>query len=189
MGGTFDPIHLGHLRLAEEAREQYRLDRVYLIPNRLPVHRSHHPASAEDRYAMALLATAGDPCLEVSRVEMERETASYSIETVRHFAGLFPRASLFFILGADEAQDLHQWHEAEELARLCTFLAAPRPGEPEDLEASLPEPWRSRVHRLRMPLLPISATDLRKRVEAGRSIRYLTTDSVLQYIDKAGLYR
>lgn len=189
MGGTFDPIHLGHLRIAEEALEQAGLDRVFLIPNRSPVHRSHVPAPAEDRYAMLLLATAGNPCLEVSRVEMDRDSESYSIDTVTAFGEQFPEAELFFIVGGDELRDLDRWHRAEDLIRLCIFLVAPR-GRPriaarEAFEAR----WHERIRWLETPLMPISATDVRQRLAEGRSVRYLTVDTVIDYIDKRGLYR
>jgi nicotinate-nucleotide adenylyltransferase len=188
MGGTFDPIHLGHLRIAEEAREQLKLDRVYLVPNKAPVHRVEDPAGAEDRYAMAVLATVAHPCMVVSRAELDRDTESYSIETVEAFREALPHADLFFIVGADELIDLPQWHRAQELVRLCTFAVAPRGEERAETVAALPEEWRERVVWLEMPLVPFSASDVRERLEAGRSIHYLTPEPVVQYIEKRGLY-
>lgn len=190
MGGTFDPIHYGHLRLAEEAREQYSLDRVVFIPNRTPVHRTHAAAPPEDRLAMALLATAGHPDFEVSRLEIDRDAPSYSVDTAAAFRAQFPDAGLYFITGADELLDLARWYRAEELLAICEFLGAPRPGhELDGLEERIPARLRHRIHLVHMRALEISATDIRERAAAGRSLRYLTPDAVGAFIRKRELYR
>ncbi|MGQ9523914.1 MAG: nicotinate-nucleotide adenylyltransferase [Armatimonadota bacterium] len=183
-GGTFDPPHLAHLRIAEEAREQFDLDCVFFVPNRQPVHRANAVGSPEDRYAMLILATADNPAFRVSRDELERPAPSYSIDTVLQFRERYPEAELFFIVGADEVALLHTWKDADRLLSLCRFLAAPR--RPEDVTAASPFPGVAPIH---MDPLPMSSTAIRERLARGQSVRYQIPDPVLRYIMSRGLYR
>lgn len=183
-GGTFDPPHMAHLRIAEEAREQFNLDCVFFVPNRQPVHRGSAVADPEDRYAMLILATADNPAFRVSRDELDRPTPSYSIDTVSLFRRRYPDAELYFIAGSDEVAVLNTWKDADRLLSLCRFLAAPR--RPEDLSAA---PSHPAIIPIQMPPLPMSSSDIRERIALGRSVRYQMPDAVLRYIISRGLYR
>ena len=189
MGGTFDPIHLGHLLTAESAREALELDEVVFVPAARPPHRGEAAAaSAEHRYAMALIATAAHPAFRVSRVEIERDGPSYSIDTVRHFQA--EGQELFFLLGADAVLEIATWRSWRELLAACTFVALPRPGyDLARLHAELPTAQAARVRVVEAPGIEVSATEIRRRVRAGRSIRYLAPEGVCAYIAKHGLYR
>ena len=189
LGGTFDPIHYGHLLLAEEARIHYALDAVLFMPAGEPPHKGAQQASAEQRYLMVSLATADHPCFYVSRLEIERAGASYTVDTLHALHRLYPRAELYLLLGADAALDFPQWRAPEEIARLATVVAATRPGftlEPAP-QAAGSASWRCDV--LPMPGLHISSTALRLRVSAGLGLRYLTPTPVVSFIEKSGLYR
>lgn len=192
MGGTFDPIHYGHLILADEASHQLGLERVVFVPARQPPHRARAPeAAAEDRYAMVLLATADHPRFDVSRIELDRAGPSYTINTVQALLAEWGEgAEITLLLGADAALELLTWHRHGELIRLCTLAVANRPGTaPERLAEVLPADYLSRIHRLTIPGVEISATEIRARLRAGRSIRYLVPGAVSAYIDKYQLYR
>ena len=190
MGGTFDPIHYGHLFIAEEARQAFSLDQIVFVPNRQPALDKGRPVSpAEQRYAMTERAIASNPHFALSRVELERPGPSYTLDTVRHFHQTCPDPdSLFFITGADALRELRLWHESDALLASCRFLAAGRPGF--DLNAVRADAalW-ARVDILPIPLLEISSTDLRRRVLEGRSIKYLLPETVEKYILANGLYR
>jgi nicotinate-nucleotide adenylyltransferase len=191
MGGTFDPIHWAHLRMAEEARIRFDLGKVLFIPAGQPPHKPDYPISdAEDRYAMTLLATSANPAFEVSRMEIERGGPSYTLDTLLSLKDIYgPEAGLYFIIGADEAFDLPRWHEAEKLPGLARFLVAPRPGfDLAELNQRLPALFREAIDFLPMPPIDISATDLRARIASGRSIKYLVPDCVETYIRKHKLY-
>ncbi len=190
LGGTFDPIHYGHLRIAEVAREQLGLARVLFIPNRAPVHKDHVPAPSEDRFAMLVLATQDHPDFHVSRAELDRETPSYAIETLERLQAEMPSAELHFITGADEILNLPSWKSYERLMAVARFVGAPRPGYdmsalPQRMSAQL----LARVSLLDMDAFPITSTAIRADVASGKSIRYDTPMSVTQYIEKRGLYR
>lgn len=189
LGGTFDPVHLGHLRLAEEAADAFALDTVLLVPNDQPVwDKGRAVTLAAHRLAIILLAAEGNPRLSVSRVELERSGPSYAIDTVRAVRAAFPAlASLCWIVGADAVPNLTRWHEAPALLNECAFLAMTRPGSAlPDLNA---DPLlHGRVTLLPAPGLDVSSSDLRRRVREGRSIRYLTPPSVEDYIRAHGLY-
>ncbi|HEU4754776.1 MAG TPA: nicotinate-nucleotide adenylyltransferase [Armatimonadota bacterium] len=190
MGGTLDPVHYGHLLIAEQAREQYDLERVVWLPAGDPPHKEgEQRATQEHRYAMAVLATASNPHFYVSRLELEREGPSYTIYTLEHFQREYPGAELFFITGADTALDLLTWHRHAEVVRACRFLAAPRPGfDLSRLGEVLPPEYVSRILPLRAPVVDISSTEIRARVRQGESIRYLVPEAVEAYIHKHGLY-
>jgi nicotinate-nucleotide adenylyltransferase len=189
-GGTFDPVHFGHLRIAEAAREQLHLSTVLFIPNRNPVHKDHVPAPPEDRFAMLILATQDHPQFEVSRIELDRPTPSYAVETLERLHADHPGSEFFFITGADEILSLRKWKASERLLDLATFVAAPRPGyDLEDLPRRLEPELLERVRLLQMRMFPITSTEIRSQTARGLSVRYETPEAVVRYIRKRGLYR
>ncbi len=192
MGGTFDPIHFGHLVAAEEARLRFGLDEVVFVPcGTPPLDKHYEVTAAEDRYAMVLLATGPNPHFSVSRVEVERRGPSYTIETIQHFRQRCgPDSSLFFITGADAVLDILKWRRNDELFEACEFIAATRPGyDLTRLEERIGPGRAARVEVLEVPGIEISSTEIRQRVRSGKPVRYLTPDVVWRYIDKVGLYR
>jgi len=192
MGGTFDPIHLGHLVVAEEAREQFRLDRVVFVPNRQPPHKKDYQVTeAEHRYAMCVLATASNPFFEVSREELERPGPSYTVDTIRAFrARVGPNTELYFITGADAVLEIMSWREPDVILGEAHLVAVHRPGfDLGRLAAVVGAERAARILTMPMPGIEISSTELRRRVAEGRSIRHLTADAVVDYINKMSLYR
>jgi len=190
MGGTFDPIHYGHLVAAEEARAAFGLHLVTFIPCREPPHKKDYQVTdAEHRYAMTMTATCTNPHFDALRIELERLGPSYTIDTLRQLHAAHPQAELFFITGADAVRELLTWREPERLVALCRFVAVTRPGyDLRGLERDLGELARS-VAAIEAPGVNISSTQIRERVAQGRSIKYLTPDAVETYIVKHRLYR
>jgi nicotinate-nucleotide adenylyltransferase len=185
-GGTFDPIHLGHLRAAENALECLALDRVAFVPAGIPPHRALPSSSALDRYAMTALATAGHPRFTVSDVELRRDGPSYTVDTVAGLRTETPKAEVFVIVGSDTFPEMVTWKEHERLVSLCTVAVVSRPGErPPAGSASGPKG----VAHVEGPGLAISASAIRERVRQGKSVRYLVPDAVAEYIAKRALYR
>jgi len=194
MGGTFDPVHFGHLVTAEEALVQFNLDKVVFMPTGRPVRKTHrHVSSAEDRYLMTVIATASNPDFEVSRLEIDRPGATYTVDTMLQMREIHgPRAELFFISGADAVREILTWKDADRFAELCTFIAATRPGfdaEIGAIETLRTGPATPRVEAMEVPALAISSSDIRARVASRRPIRYLLPEAVAAYIEKNGLYR
>ena len=197
MGGTFDPIHVGHLAIAEEAREVLGLERVLFIPASIPPHRpAASVAPAADRAAMVALAIDGNPAFELSRIELERAGPSYTSDTVAALASAERAAGrapdLTFILSAETLRDLPSWHEPERLVDACRIAVVPREGYPAPTRAWLSTAFPGREERfdlLEGPRLGLSSTSVRERVAAGRSIRYLVPPAVARYIGDHGLYR
>ncbi len=195
MGGTFDPIHYGHLVTAEVARTEFSLDLVIFVPAGVPPHkRGVRISSGTDRYMMTVMATVTNPYFEVSRTELDRPGPSYAIDTVRHFKErLDAETEIFFITGADAAIEILTWKDATDLLKECGFIVATRPGcSTGELETRLTEARLHSTHCIYMvevPALAISSTDIRRRVERGEPIRYLLPSNVETYIHKAGLYR
>jgi nicotinate-nucleotide adenylyltransferase len=187
MGGTFDPVHHGHLSAANEVAARYSLDEVVFVPTGAPWQKADRDVSpAEDRYLMTVVATASNPRFSVSRVDIDRPGATYTIDTLRELRKTYGDAELFFITGADALAQILGWHAAQELFDLAHFVGVSRPGyEPVDL-ASFPE---GAVTLLEVPALAISSSDCRKRVEEGQPVWYLVPDGVVQYIEKRRLYR
>ncbi|MBC7266514.1 MAG: nicotinate-nucleotide adenylyltransferase [Anaerosomatales bacterium] len=189
MGGTFDPIHYGHLVTAEEALVQFNLDKVVFMPTGNPVRKSHRRVTpAEHRYLMTVIATASNPDFEVSRMEVDRPGPTYTVDTMLALrAELGPDADLYFITGADAVWEILTWKDSEVLAGVCSFIAATRPGY--DLSRfSLDDAQRMHVEFMEVPALAISSTDIRSRVMERRPIRYLLPEAVAAYIRKNGLY-
>lgn len=190
MGGTFDPIHYGHLIAAEEARYRFQLARVVFVPCGQPPHKKPYAVTpAEHRYAMTLLATASNPHFIVSRIEIDRPGPSYSVDTVRLLRQQLPDAELFFITGADAVLEILTWKDSDELIGLCRFIAVTRPGYDLRQLERLPAHYLQRIVPLVIPGMDISSTLLRQRVRRGEPIRYLAPDAVCDYIAKHGLYR
>ncbi len=192
MGGTFDPIHYGHLLMAEEARQAFALDKVVFVPNGRPAHKKAYLVSSpEDRYAMTGLATSSNPYFSASRIEVDRSGVSYTIDTLREFRALYPDLEeLYFITGADAVLEILTWHEYDQLVRECRFIAVTRPGFVlERLSEITNAEFLSRVSFLPIPGLEISSTDIRRRVHESRSIKYLTPEPVEAYVQQHGLYR
>lgn len=191
MGGTFDPIHYGHLAAAEEVAEHYDLEQVIFIPSAQPPHKKDYQVTpAEDRYLMTVLATNSNPRFTVSRLELDRPGPSYTIDTLRELhRALGPQCELFFITGADAVLEIVTWREADKVLQEARFLAVHRPGyDLSKLAAAIGEEKAARIEPFGLRGLDISSTDLRARVAAGRSLRYLTPDAVIDYIRGHGLY-
>lgn len=196
LGGTFNPVHLGHLLLAQSAFETYDLDRVCFVPCRLPPHKEHAPlVSAEHRAAMIEMAIEGDIRFEMSRVELEREGPSYTIDTISWFREQYPDNELCFIIGADTLPELYMWRDIDKLLELCRFVSFERPGrsdvrlKPDDL--NLPDPWPEKLlaDYSKGAKIDVSSSDLRYRIAEGFSIRYLVPEAVEMYIAEHSLYQ
>ncbi|MGZ5345355.1 MAG: nicotinate-nucleotide adenylyltransferase [Actinomycetota bacterium] len=191
MGGTFDPIHYGHLVTAEEALQQFGLDGVIFVPTGRPWMKEHGVVSpAEDRYLMTVIATASNPLFRVSRMEVDRDGPTYTVDTLRGLkAEIGTETDLFFVTGADAVLEIFQWKDPGELFELAHFIAATRPGY--DIAGfSAHAPYKHPgITVMNVPALAISSTDIRARVAASRPIRYLVPEGVKSYIEKAGLYR
>ncbi|MBD0747279.1 nicotinate-nucleotide adenylyltransferase [Streptomyces sp. CBMA152] len=187
MGGTFDPIHHGHLVAASEVASQFHLDEVVFVPTGQPWQKSHkHVSAAEDRYLMTVIATASNPQFSVSRIDIDRGGATYTVDTLRDLRALNSDADLFFITGADAlSQILTTWRDVDELFSLAHFIGVTRPGHLLT-DDGLPEGGVSLVE---VPALAISSTDCRARVAQGDPVWYLVPDGVVRYIDKRQLYR
>jgi nicotinate-nucleotide adenylyltransferase len=191
MGGTFDPIHYGHLVTAEEALQQFGLDEVLFVPTGRPWMKEHGVVSPpEDRYLMTVIATASNPRFRVSRMEVDRDGPTYTVETLRALKEeLGSDVDLFFITGADAVVEIFQWKEPQDLFDLAHFIAATRPGyDIAGFEAHAPTRHPG-VTVMNIPALAISSTDVRARVAQGRPIRYLVPEGVNSFVGKAGLYR
>jgi len=187
-GGTFDPIHLGHLRAAETAREGAGLDVVAFLPSAVPPHRGAALSAAADRLAMARLATASQPRFEAWDTELRRPGPSYTVETVQALLAARPSDVLFLVVGTDTWPEMTTWREPERLLSLVEVVVVDRPGYPAP-PPTAPFPSTRGVRRADGPSLPISATAVRERVHEGLSVRYLVPDPVAQYIAERGLYR
>lgn len=189
MGGTFDPIHYGHLVTAEEALVQFNLDKVVFMPTGIPVRKTHRSVtSAEHRYLMTVIATASNPDFEVSRLEIDRPGPTYTVDTIHALRDLYgPQAELYFITGADAVWDILTWKDSAELADACAFIAATRPGY--DLGRFSEEKERGiRIETMEVPALAISSTDIRSRFAERRPVRYLLPEAVAAYAEKNALY-
>lgn len=195
MGGTFDPIHFGHLVTAEEARINFELDKVIFVPTGNPPHKKDYEVTEpEHRYLMTALATNSNPFFEVSRIEIERKGYSYTVDTLNQFVEIYGKdTSLFFISGADAVLDILTWKNIKGVLDVCTFIAATRPGYPvkklKDKLEEIKKLYGKDVYLLEVTAIAISSTEIRRRVKEGRSIKYLVPEGVEEYILKNGLYR
>lgn len=192
MGGTFDPIHIGHLACAEQAREAFGLDAVVFIPAGKPAFKLKRDVTpAEQRFDMCRLAVRGNPAFDVSRIEIDRPGVTYTADTLRQLREHYPgNVSLFFITGADAVCSILKWRESAAIASMAELIAATRPGYAlsEETRLTIEQSGNFRIHMLETTGLAVSSSDLRARVHSGRSIRYLTMQQVLDYIAGHGLY-
>lgn len=194
MGGTFDPIHFGHLRAAEEVLQGFGLERVIFVPSGRPPHKSTMEVTPpEHRYLMTLLATADNPHFEVSRIEIDRGGPSYTLDSLRELRRVTsPEKAFYFITGLDAILEISSWQKYTELFDLADFIAVTRPGYSVEalsrLETTLGEIRFSKIHPFPVTLLAIASRDIRKRVREGKSVRYLVPEPVVSYIHKEGLY-
>jgi nicotinate-nucleotide adenylyltransferase len=183
-GGSFDPIHLGHLVMAERAAEQLKLDRLYFIPNAASPLKSRPPAApGRDRLAMVRAAIRAHPKFAVLDLELRRPPPSYAFDTVAAVGGS-TSGKLYFLIGTDALSDLGRWHRARELARRVTFAVVRRPGSPR----IRPPAWAGRWVEVAAPAIDISSTDIRDRIRRRRSVRFLVPDGVRAIIRKRNLY-
>ena len=194
MGGTFDPIHYGHLVVAEEVRQQFALPKVLFIPAARPPHKTDKIISEpEHRVQMTKLAIASNPYFDVSTLEVERKGLSYTIDTVKEIKNIYGVKRVYFITGADAVLEILSWKEADKLLSMCTFIAATRPGydlhQLADTLKLLPKEVLKNIVPLEVPALSISSSDIRKRVKKEKSIKYLLPESVEEYILKTKLYQ
>ena len=192
MGGTFDPVHNGHLVAASEVADLFDLDEVVFVPTGQPWQKSRDVTPAEDRYLMTVIATASNPRFSVSRVDIDRGGATYTRDTLRDLRALNPDADLFFITGADALASILSWQDWEEMFALAKFVGVSRPGyelDGDHIQKALKEMPPDALTLVEVPALAISSTDCRKRAEVGRPIWYLVPDGVVQYVSKRNLYR
>ena len=192
MGGTFDPVHHGHLVAASEVQARFDLDEVVFVPTGEPWQKTSRVVSkAEDRYLMTVIATAANPRFSVSRVDIDRGGATYTTDTLRDLAALNPDADLYFITGADALGSILSWQNWEDLFSLARFVGVSRPGyelDGEHIAAAMKELPADSLKLVEVPALAISSSDCRRRAELGRPIWYLVPDGVVQYVTKRGLY-
>lgn len=187
LGGSFDPVHFGHLMAAQDAYEQHQLDRVVFVPAaQAPLKPAEVQSTADDRLAMLRAATAWDKRFELSDLELRRGGISYTIDSARHFRAAYPLDRLFWIIGGDQLPKLHLWREIEELAALVEFIFLERPGYPVKATPTIPG---LRLHRCDGHLLAISSTELRERTRRDLSLDYFVPHKAIVYIQERGLYR
>lgn len=192
MGGTFDPIHYGHLVTAEAVRSEFGIDKVLFIPTGKPPHKKRHSVSEnESRYLMTVLATMDNPHFEVSRIETDREGMTYTVDTIKELKKVY-KDQIYFITGADAIQNIMTWKNVEELLKLCEFIAVTRPGfkkeELMELVDGMKKKYGSKISILEVPALAISSSNIRYKVTNGDTIKYLLPPQVEQYINKTRLY-
>jgi len=186
MGGTFDPVHHGHLVAASEVAARFGLDEVVFVPTGVPSFKQDQDVTpAEHRYLMTVVATASNPQFTVSRVDIDRGGVTFTVDTLHDLKATYPGAEIYFITGADAIAQILTWKDAQELFSMAQFVAVTRPGHALSVEG-LPV---DRVHVVEIPALAISSTDVRTRVRAGQPVWYLVPDGVVQYIAKHQLYR
>ncbi|OFT46043.1 nicotinic acid mononucleotide adenylyltransferase [Corynebacterium sp. HMSC06G04] len=188
MGGTFDPIHNGHLVAASEVAYRFQLDQVVFVPTGQPWQKAGRDVTAaEHRYLMTMVATASNPRFTVSRVDIDREGPTYTIDTLRDLRELFPDAELYFITGADSLASIMSWHDWEVMLEMANFVGVTRPGY-ELSKDMLPLESQTGIELIEIPAMAISSTDCRKRAGEGEPVWYLVPDGVVQYIAKNNLY-
>jgi nicotinate-nucleotide adenylyltransferase len=193
MGGTFDPIHNGHLVAASEVADLFELDEVVFVPTGQPWQKHHrYVTAAEDRYLMTVIATAANPRFSVSRVDIDRAGPTYTKDTLRDLRALNPDSDLYFITGADALASILSWQNWEEMFSIAKFVGVNRPGYELDgshIAEALKELPADALTLVEVPALAISSTDCRRRAEENRPIWYLVPDGVVQYVSKRRLYR
>lgn len=192
MGGSFNPIHQGHLIVANEVLNIYNLHEIIFVPAGNPPHKNGLQTSPWDRYLMAHLATVSNDKFSVSDIEIKRTEKSYTINTIKQFKEIYPDTDFYFITGTDAVLELPSWYEPEKLLKLCKFVAVSRPGTEKGIEEKIKdimETLKGDIELLQVPMLQISSTDIRERIKKGISAKYMLPESVEQYIVKNNLYR
>lgn len=192
LGGTFNPIHIGHLIMAEYIRESIPLDKVIFIPVGEPPHKKHTERS-EDRFNMVKIAIESNPFFDISSIEMDRKGSSYTIDTIKQLDTIYPEDKLYFIIGADSLLDIMNWHKAEKLLQIVDFIVVGRNSLDKDhivknIE-NLTSKYGANIIFLETPSIEVSSTEIRKRVKEHKSIRYLVPNSVREYIIERNLYK
>jgi len=187
MGGTFDPVHIGHMLAAEAALEGCGLDEVWFMPSHVPPHKHAAGVSGEQRLEMVEQAIGTNPAFRTLDIELVRGGISYTIETIRALQERYDQHEFYFIIGADMVNSLTEWHGIEELAQRLTFVGVGRPGSVIHTE-TMPAYLQPRVILVNMPQVDISSTDIRERLAAGKTIRYMVHDHVYEYIKRSGIY-
>ena len=192
MGGTFDPIHYAHLATAEYIRETYNLDKILFIPNGNPPHKSKLRTNKIDRYNMVLLATMNNDNFVVSDMEINRESRTYTIDTLKELHKIYKNANIYFITGFDAICDMESWKNVSENFELATFIAANRPGisslEAKEKIENLKIKYNANIRSVNVPSLDISSTYIRKHIKDGKSIKYLIPENVETYIYEKNIY-
>lgn len=193
MGGTFDPVHTGHLIIAENARISFDLDEIIFIPTGRPAHKVENGiADNQHRYEMVLLAINSNPHFSISPMEMEREGFTYTIDTIKYLRSKNPDTEYYFIMGLDSLYNFHKWKDYQELLSLCKFIVAKRPiqdnNKIEEKIRQLHDIYPKVIEVLESPIMDISSTDIRERISLNKSIKYLVPESVEKYIEKHQLY-
>jgi nicotinate-nucleotide adenylyltransferase len=183
MGGTFDPIHNGHLVAASEVASAFNLDEVIFVPTGSP-YQKENVTPGEHRYLMTVIATASNPRFKVSRIDIDREGPTYTVDTLSDMQKLYPDADLVFISGADAIAQISTWKDSDQLWPLAHFVAVSRPGH----QMTIPVAPEGAISILEIPALAISSTDIRARAQTGKPVWYLVSDGVVQYIAKNKLY-
>ncbi|MSU24626.1 MAG: nicotinate (nicotinamide) nucleotide adenylyltransferase [Opitutus sp.] len=187
LGGSFDPVHFGHLMAAQDAFEQHKLDRLVLVPAaQAPLKPNDVQSSAEGRLAMLRAAVEWDKRFEISDVELQRGGVSYTVDSARHFRALYPNDELYWVIGGDQLPQLHLWKDITALAKLVEFIFLERPGFPVKARPDIPG---LRLHRCDGHLLAINSTELRERTRQGLSLDYFVPHKAIVYIRENGLYR
>lgn len=193
MGGTFDPIHYGHLAMAEFIRQEYKLDKILFIPSGNPPHKRSKIADKIDRYEMCLLATCSNENFVVSDIEIKRDKKTYTIDTLRQLKKTYTKSEINFIIGADAICDIEMWKDVDENFKLASFIATTRPGISEEKTnqkiEELVKKYNATIHKVHAPSLDISSTYIRDRVGKNKSIKYVTPELVEGYIYNKDLYR
>ncbi|NLY78029.1 MAG: nicotinate-nucleotide adenylyltransferase [Tissierellia bacterium] len=194
IGGTFDPIHNGHLLIAENSRKTFNLDKVIFMPAGIPPHKRDKDISSNlHRYNMTLLAINSNQYFLISDLELKKEGISFTIDTIKYLKSIYEDTDIYFILGSDSLFQIDKWKDYEELLTLCHFVVAKRPSynnqELENKVDKLNSLYNSSIHIVEGPVLEVSSSDIRERVRRGDSISYLVPRSVEEYIYKHGLYR
>lgn len=192
-GGSFNPIHIGHLILAESARQEFHLEKVIFIPTGDTPNKDMHYVDKIDRFHMVELAIQGNPYFEISSIEMERTGPSYTVDTIHQVKKMIgDEYKIYFLAGTDAVADLPTWKYNKELLSICDFICAGRSGSTDKLNKSVSyfgELGKERIHFLKMPELEISSTDLRRRIENNMSVTYMIPDAVIKYIKEKQIYR
>ena len=187
LGGSFDPVHFGHLLAAQDAYEQHKLDRLIIVPAaQAPLKPNDAQSTSADRLAMVRAATEWDTRFEVSDIELSRGGVSFTIDSARHFRALYPDDELYWVIGGDQLPKLHLWKDIEELAKIVEFIFLERPGYPVKATPNVPG---LKLHRCDGHLLAISSTELRDRTRRGLSLDYFVPHKAIVYIREKGLYR